>query len=690
MTTSVPWVLRQLQRISRPLSLAGALFATAAFAAPAVEDLYRDAREQAAFLSPDGARLAVIVRDGDDSLVDVIDTADGSRQTLYTTSALKADEKVISSVAWTDNDSLLFVVYELVDGVAKLSDTRAVRRVFFRKIGETSSRPRYMQSKGYVLSSLPYEADKILFAVSGSKSYVYRVQPSQLHEWGFRRTKTSRTDNGQITRNNRVAEVEGRAIRWVADATGTVRAVMRINDEGHLELLTRDSNDSEWSSVREWDFKAIEKRMKRAERKGERAAAENDPANRIYFPAAAIDGSDEFVVIAEEEDEPAVFRYNYATGAKAIIYRDEDVDIVDVSLHYDGQTVREVTYFENGSIRFYYPDNQFRDVQAILSERYPDYGVQVASADVAGEYFVANLSSSIQPGRVLVFTRSDGAVVPLYKTRPWLDEAALIASEPGSFKSGEFDVEYYLTLPARETAAPLVVVPHGGPVGIRDLRVYDPFVQHIAAAGFAVLQVNFRGSTGYGAEFEASGRGEFGEGILDDIDLAIDQVVTNPAIDGSRICIAGASYGGYAALMMPLRRPGRFKCSAAHAAPTDLGLLVAAEEEDDRSGLREFLIGEDAGDDAEVYESLKAISPLYRADELVSIPVMLSHGEDDRVVDLEHSLRMKHRLEKIGADVRWLPFSDEGHSFAETEAAVSYSRAVVEFLEEHLGDAQRP
>ncbi|MEM1262032.1 MAG: prolyl oligopeptidase family serine peptidase [Pseudomonadota bacterium] len=666
-------------RIAALLSL---IFAGEVFAVP-VEDLYRAPRERAAYLSPDGSRLAVIAGEGDIRYLDIIELADASRTTVFSTEVLKADESTISRVSWIDNQRVMFSVYELVEGVAKLSDTRNVRRLFFTDVTDPDNKIRFLQSKGLLLSALPNEPDSVLFSVSGSKSYVYKIRPSLLNEWGYRRTKTSRVDNGQVTRTNRVAQIDGIAMRWVADTNGDVRAAMRMSKEGVVAMLVREPGVEEWSTLREWDLDEMAKGRTKARKEGREEEFDELPENTIYFPSAIIDNSQDFVVIKNDDDDrQQVIRYDYETGAETVIYENDQAEIVDISLSYDGQSVQEVSYFEDGAIKFFYPDSRYQDVQAELASRYSDYSVQVASSDAAGATFVAHLSSSVQPGRVMLYRPASGEVLPLYDTKPWLDESALRASTPGTVNVDDVDIEYFLTKPTSDSAAPLVVSPHGGPVGVRDLRVFDPQVQALAAAGFAVLQVNFRGSSGYGSKFEDSGRGEFGDKILIDIESAIDAVVADPAVDASRICIAGGSYGGYAALMLPTRSPGRYRCSVAHAAPTDLGLLVASSERRERVDLQEFLIGEQDDEDI-AYDKLKRLSPVYQAT-AIDAPVLLSHGRKDTVVDLEHGLRLKLALERRGQPIEWIEYPDEGHSFSEIENAIAYNKAVIAFLTKHL------
>ncbi|HKA14451.1 MAG TPA: alpha/beta fold hydrolase [Myxococcota bacterium] len=204
---------------------------------------------------------------------------------------------------------------------------------------------------------------------------------------------------------------------------------------------------------------------------------------------------------------------------------------------------------------------------------------------------------------------------------------------------------------------PLVVMPHGGPIGVQDTREFDPVVQSLAAHGYAVLQVNYRGSSGKGTGFREAGMGSWGEGIEDDIEAALDTVESKQLVDGDRVCIFGGSYGGYSALIGITRRPQRYRCAAAMAAPTDL-LLMSSEYIGSAEGQRAFekIVGNPDTD----REHLIAISPAYRAAEM-NVPILLMQGDQDRVVDPEHAYRMREMLEANGKPYEWMIIEGATH-----------------------------
>jgi dipeptidyl aminopeptidase/acylaminoacyl peptidase len=201
-------------------------------------------------------------------------------------------------------------------------------------------------------------------------------------------------------------------------------------------------------------------------------------------------------------------------------------------------------------------------------------------------------------------------------------------------------------------------MPHGGPIGVQDTRDFDPVVQSLAASGYAVLQMNYRGSSGRGTGFLEAGHGAWGTGIEDDIEDALDHVVASGRVDGDRVCIFGGSYGGYSALIGITRRPQRYRCAAAFAAVTDLILFGSQffDNEDARRAVAQIL-----GDPDADRERLIAVSPAYRASEM-DVPILLIQGGRDRVVDPEHAYRMRAMLDASGKPYEWMWMEDAAHS----------------------------
>ncbi|MCR9094044.1 MAG: prolyl oligopeptidase family serine peptidase [bacterium] len=288
-------------------------------------------------------------------------------------------------------------------------------------------------------------------------------------------------------------------------------------------------------------------------------------------------------------------------------------------------------------------------------------------------------------GGFYVLDIESGDVEEIGRIRPWLDNNILAQSR--SFRVASTDgieVTAFLTLPPRmKGTPPLVVMPHGGPIGVADQLTYNTDVQYLARMGYAILRVNYRGSGGRGTRFEKAGNRQWGRGIEDDIEAAIDQVVSSGLVDGDRICTHGASYGGYSALMLVVRRPEAYRCASSLMGVSDIALMF----NNDDVFLGERLVEgmkERVGNPDEDYVEQVEYSPAYNA-EKIRIPVLLAHGRWDRRVDWDHLVRMKIALELEGTPVRTIELARTGHGFARSQDRIRYFKALREFLLEHIG-----
>lgn len=636
-------------------------------------DLFRPPLETFARIGPDGRMLAVAVNEGETQRIDGIDLETLERRTLFETASLNDEKSAVTGLSWVDGDTLVIAVVELTEGIAKLRDTRHRRHVFVIDIAGESPLVRYIESSGMLIDSLPDRENELLYARLGTTSIVYRIRTDQLHEWGKPLAKTAQVDGGQFGRANRVATVEGFAPWWITDRHGTVRAVLSVQPENGIALNMRESDEADWHLEKRWE---PEKKKRRND---------DDEAERvIYRPAALIADSRDFVVITNEDDgRHAVYRYNYASESKTLIYRHPSAEIVDLGLNADATNVSWVSYFEDGVVKYHYVEDAYRAVAASVEQRFPGMSVQIVAADGDERRYVLSARSSRQPGRVFVFEPATDRLEELYAVMPWLDESALSDSTAGTVNSHGLDIEYFLTLPDAHEPAPLVVHPHGGPWGVLDDRHFNPVVQYLASRGLAVLQVNYRGSGGYGEQFLDEAQGEFGRRMIDDVEAALAAVTENPAVDASRVCAAGSSYGGYAALMLALRSPQDIHCVASLAGVTDLGLLLGSYEDEASDFMLSLMLPPDTSPQ-EGYGQLKDLSPLYAANGF-GVPMLLAHGREDTRVDIEHSLRLLGEMRRLGKPVEWHSYEDMGHHFDGPEAAFEYYRTLADFIVGMLG-----
>jgi dipeptidyl aminopeptidase/acylaminoacyl peptidase len=266
--------------------------------------------------------------------------------------------------------------------------------------------------------------------------------------------------------------------------------------------------------------------------------------------------------------------------------------------------------------------------------------------------------------------------------RPALDFTALARPKPMQYTARDGAlIRGYLTLPRGREAKglPLIIMPHGGPYGIRDKLTYNDEVQLLANRGYAVLQPNFRGSGGYGEAFFELGTGQIGRKMQDDLDDAMDWAVKQGLADPARVCVVGGSYGGYAAMWAVLRNPERYRCAASWAGPADLDKQLRYDKQSfSRGGFkrwRDRVRGQGV-------EDMKAVSPATHAAGLTR-PLLLAHGTEDVVVPFSQYNLFEKASRAAPVKPETLVIKDEGHSFSKAENEQRWYDALVAFLAKH-------
>jgi dipeptidyl aminopeptidase/acylaminoacyl peptidase len=320
----------------------------------------------------------------------------------------------------------------------------------------------------------------------------------------------------------------------------------------------------------------------------------------------------------------------------------------------------------------------------MLRAAFPERTVVVADRSRDNTQLLLWVESGRQPAQLYHLDATALRASLVDESMPWIEAGAMAPTRRMEVVSSDgVRVEAFLTLPEGEGKRPLVVFPHGGPIGVADRNGFDREVQFLASLGYAVLRVNFRGSEGYGRAFREAGHGQYGRGIEDDIDAAIRQAVASHPVDGSRMCALGSSYGGYSSLVLATRWPDRFRCVVSIAGPSDRILSFSASDFGRNESLRPLVV-KLMGDPAKDLAAMRESSPLYRYREL-DVPVMLVHGREDQRVDYEHMLRLQRVLALEGRPPVGLVFEKEAHGVEELDNIEAMWRGVAGFLAAHLG-----
>jgi len=372
-------------------------------------------------------------------------------------------------------------------------------------------------------------------------------------------------------------------------------------------------------------------------------------------------------------------------GKTAVLFDDPAYDVnVPLAEPWTGRIIGVSVVADQEKYRYFDPQTQA--LQDGLEAAFPGAAVLLASWDVAMAKIVVQVNGAKAPPSFYLVDRATHQAESLGDTYPGLDAARLGDVKPYPYKARDgLDIHAYLTLPPGKPGKmlPAVILPHGGP-GERDQMQFAWMAQFFATRGYAVLQPNFRGSTGYGERFRQAGNGQWGLKMQDDITDGVDKLIADGIVDRGRICIVGASYGGYAALAGAAFTPGLYACAAAWAPVTDARKFLAERAETyGRDSAPYSSWARSIGGD-EVTARLDDTSPALHADR-VRCPVLLMHGTLDVTVRIDQSRDMNDALVRAGKPVEFIEFPGESHFMEKTETRVRVLRELEKFLAEYIG-----
>ena len=341
-----------------------------------------------------------------------------------------------------------------------------------------------------------------------------------------------------------------------------------------------------------------------------------------------------------------------------------------------------VTYVDDFR-RTHFIDPALNQIQENLEAAIPNSAPQITSWSDDFMKFMVRVSYSDHPNQFYIFDRNKNSLSMTAPAYANLDGKVHAIKEKFDYTTPDgWSIPGYLTVPSgvAKKNLPMVVLPHGGPWA-RDDQSFDYWAFFYAARGYLVYQPNFRGSFGYGSSFMDAGRGEWGRKMQDDISNGVKKLIDDGVADPSRICIAGASYGGYAALAGATLTPELYACAVSVSGISNI-LQLLADESGDRaeSDYWKVRIGSRFHDD----DSLRAVSPLYQVTSATP-PVMLIHGEHDIIVPEGQSRRMRNALRDKGIEHEFIVLKDEDHWLSTEAGRTEMLRASIEFIDRHIG-----
>jgi len=550
---------------------------------------------------------------------------------------------------WTSDDLLIASVGELRRIEAR--DWIITRLISIRRDGANNWRVNWKNA--------PQIGDDLVFVPPGGGSAVLLASRDTFYsdaEGFYPKVVRVDVETGRVI--NTVVQGRPPVLAWLADDGGTVRFGTGYDHQRNKGVLVyRPSGRTAFRTIDRADFS----------RNGE-----------LLVPVHIRSGSNQAIIASDHDGHRALYEFDLISntfGAKLVGIEGYDIDGIVKSP--DAAAIIGVSYADERA-RVRWLSREYRQLQAEV-DRAAGRGrfAEIVSFSADHRRLLVRTSSPTSPGSLYFMDRSHGLMRRIGHANTALEGARLAPMKAVTYRARDgLDIPAYLTLPVGRAAKdlPLIVLPHGGP-STRDVLGYDYWVQFLANRGYAVLQPNYRGSTGYGARFEDAADGQWGLAMQDDITDGVRWLVASGTVDAKRVCIMGGSYGGYAALQGVVRDPDLYRCSIAYAGVSHLDSQVQYD--------RRFLFGKRWWQaQRKAAPDFDAVSPAHHAGQ-IKAPILLVHGKRDLVVPYAQSKRMYEALIRAGKKVEFVTQPLGTHNLSREEDRVSFLTAVDTFLSKH-------
>ena len=445
---------------------------------------------------------------------------------------------------------------------------------------------------------------------------------------------------------------------FVTDHQGRVRFTVGHVSDNYSQLFHRRDDASPWEPINH-----------------ERTS------NRVEWPLGFAEGDTiAYLRVSQPTGPDRIVALDTVTGERKDVAGDAIVDPRPVYLHGGVRPIGAWYLGARPRLAFFDEQSAEARLQHMLQRAFPGARASVRSSTLDGNQRVVLVESDVDPGSFYLFDVGTAKADLIVARDAQIDSERMAAMKPIELKARDGVVLHgFMTTPlgAEGKSLPMVVMPHGGPFAVFDIWGFNADAQLLAASGYAVLQVNFRGSGNYGRAFRQAGARQWGGTMQDDVTDATRWAIAEGHADPQRICIFGASYGAYAALMGAVREPDLFRCAIGYVGVYDLPMMIRDDIAQSRSTaiwMREWVGSETA--------ALEAASPTRRAGE-IKVPVFLAAGGEDFVAPIEHTRRMESALKKAGVPVEALYYPKEGHGFYEIGHRREFYSRVLAFLARH-------
>ena len=593
--------------------------------------------------SPNGKYIACLVPFERRMNLAVIDLEKGTKNLLT-----NFKDKQATQPSWASDDRILFRVDD--DGKESFA-LYAVNR---------DGKDPVVLASGYSKADSNSEVNvrfrSVLGRIEGDTKNILVLANITYRDWSDVATMNLKT--GTMTK---LIEAPGNVDYYLRDHAGQVRIAVMQKEQTRL-VLYRDAKTNGWVTLGEHHM--------------------DSPG----WEPIGFDGDNQTLLIWSDvgRKTKAVYRYDTATRTqRELVFGDDTYDVEDVIYDASKKKIVGIQY-DADRIRFHWLDEDMRKIDQQLTTSLPDTVHSPRQFAKDGSKIIYFSSSDRDPGVYYLFDRKTQKLNELAVIKPGIDPEKMSPMKSISFAARDgVKVFGYLTLPRGRPAKnlPLILHPHGGPFGIRDEWSYRDEVQFYANRGFAVLQVNYRGSGGYGRAYEASGFKKWGLEMQDDLSDGVKWCIAQGIADPARVVISGASYGGYAAMAGLTLSPELYCAGINYVGVTDIELLIPKGAPPDRMYWRDTRLGKlsDAGDRKRIHDT----SPVHLADR-IHVPLLMAYGKNDPRVHIDHGFDMERALKKAGKTYEMIIEADEGHGFRKEESRIAFFDTVDLFLKKNV------
>lgn len=658
----------QAQSATASTSTSTASSTAAARTPPPIADFFRDPQIRRPKISPDGRAIALVVSNSQ------------SERSALAVIELDQDNRITQVASFTDSDIASFDWVGSGRLVYTSGKDEAGRRRDYNTAGLWTVKRDGSERKQLILTRYAQESridSRIITRALPFEWFLYDVPDDDSGEvviglgrfdarWELKSVHLSRLNVETQQRRSLEAKSPDSAVNWELDPGGEPWALQTLNE--NRQALYFRTADGAWTLAQEGDW----------------------VQSPTVTPLAS-DGKDLRLVVSLT---PAGTRALYRIDPKTL--KREDEPLVSLAgFDFQGEAVFDAQsrrllglHFESDAPATHWFDPTLKEMQAMVDGALPGRvnTLECRRCLKTGRVMVSSMSDT-QPAEYFVYDHTAKKLRAFGTARPWIRAADMAQVEQARIRARDgLEFPVTVTMPRGKAAAPrpAVVLVHGGPFVRGTSWGWNALPQFLASRGYVVIEPEFRGSYGYGEQLFRAGWKQWGEGMIDDVSDSLAWAVKQGWVDARRVCIAGGSYGGYAAMMGLIKDPGQYRCGVSWAGVTDLDYLFSLDWSDASDLSRRYGMTAMIGDRVKDAERLRRTSPLRRAAD-IKAPVLIAHGLDDVRVPIDHATDFRRALEKAGhKDVEYVTYDGEGHGWRKLSTDVDFYGRMERFLAKHL------